>query len=101
VSVLRYSALCICTYPFPDICGNASGIFGGLLAFAFDNASGSSGLSGWQWCVCTLLKPLNGIADIYTQAISHRRSCNSCVRNRCVVSTSRLLVHPEPEDDLI
>ncbi|UKZ61444.1 uncharacterized protein TrAtP1_002709 [Trichoderma atroviride] len=35
------------------ICGNTSGIFGGLLAFAFDNASGSSGLSGWQWLFLT------------------------------------------------
>lgn len=32
-----------------DICGNVSGIFSGLLAFAFDHASGSYGLSGWQW----------------------------------------------------
>ncbi|KAI1764258.1 putative pantothenate transporter [Hypoxylon sp. FL1150] len=31
------------------ICGNLSGIFGGILAFAFDNASGAGGLSGWQW----------------------------------------------------
>jgi hypothetical protein len=38
-----------CTNPALDICGNTSGIFGGLLAFAFDNASGSHGLSGWQW----------------------------------------------------
>ncbi|KAL6889157.1 major facilitator superfamily domain-containing protein [Trichoderma evansii] len=35
------------------ICGNTSGIFGGLLAFAFDNASRSSGLSGWQWLFLT------------------------------------------------
>ncbi|KAI1397545.1 putative pantothenate transporter [Hypoxylon fuscum] len=31
------------------ICGNLSGIFGGILAFAFDHASGAGGLSGWQW----------------------------------------------------
>ncbi|KAI1433164.1 major facilitator superfamily domain-containing protein [Xylaria sp. CBS 124048] len=31
------------------ICGNLSGIFSGLLAFAFDYASGAGGLSGWQW----------------------------------------------------
>ncbi|KAI1333614.1 putative pantothenate transporter [Xylariaceae sp. FL0016] len=31
------------------ICGNCSGIFSGLLAFAFDHASGAGGLSGWQW----------------------------------------------------
>ncbi|KAI8623007.1 pantothenate transporter [Xylariaceae sp. FL1651] len=31
------------------ICGNLSGIVGGLLAFAFDHASGAGGLSGWQW----------------------------------------------------
>ncbi|KAI3332149.1 pantothenate transporter [Xylariaceae sp. AK1471] len=31
------------------ICGNLSGIFSGLLAFAFDHASGAGGLSGWQW----------------------------------------------------
>ncbi|KAK1765156.1 major facilitator superfamily domain-containing protein [Phialemonium atrogriseum] len=30
-------------------CGNVAGIVGGLLAFAFDHASGSGGLSGWQW----------------------------------------------------
>ncbi|KAI1386745.1 putative pantothenate transporter [Hypoxylon trugodes] len=31
------------------ICGNLSGIFGGILAFAFDHVSGAGGLSGWQW----------------------------------------------------
>ncbi|KAI1811471.1 pantothenate transporter [Poronia punctata] len=31
------------------ICGNLSGIFSGLLAFAFDHTSGKGGLSGWQW----------------------------------------------------
>ncbi|KAI0469648.1 MFS general substrate transporter [Xylariaceae sp. FL0804] len=31
------------------ICGNCAGIFSGLLAFAFDHASGAGGLSGWQW----------------------------------------------------
>ncbi|KAI0841201.1 putative pantothenate transporter [Hypoxylon sp. FL0890] len=31
------------------ICGNLSGIFSGILAFAFDRASGAGGLSGWQW----------------------------------------------------
>ncbi|KAI0096211.1 major facilitator superfamily domain-containing protein [Nemania sp. FL0031] len=31
------------------ICGNLSGIFSGLLAFAFDTVSGAGGLSGWQW----------------------------------------------------
>ncbi|KAI0126839.1 major facilitator superfamily domain-containing protein [Xylariales sp. AK1849] len=31
------------------ICGNLSGIFSGILAFAFDHASGAHGLSGWQW----------------------------------------------------
>ncbi|KAI1776633.1 major facilitator superfamily domain-containing protein [Hypoxylon cercidicola] len=31
------------------VCGNLSGIFGGILAFAFDHASGAGGLSGWQW----------------------------------------------------
>ncbi|PNP57217.1 hypothetical protein THARTR1_02747 [Trichoderma harzianum] len=36
-----------------DICGNCSGIIGGLLAFAFDHASGSHGLSGWQWLFLT------------------------------------------------
>lgn len=29
--------------------GNLSGIFSGILAFAFDTVSGSRGLSGWQW----------------------------------------------------
>ena len=33
----------------PDICGNISHIFGGLLAYAFDTVSGAGGLSGWQW----------------------------------------------------
>ncbi|KAI8313250.1 pantothenate transporter [Colletotrichum sp. SAR11_59] len=28
---------------------NLSGIFSGILAFAFDTVSGSRGLSGWQW----------------------------------------------------
>jgi hypothetical protein len=32
-----------------DICGNTAGIFGGLLAYAFDTVSGAGGLSGWQW----------------------------------------------------
>jgi predicted MFS family arabinose efflux permease len=32
-----------------DICGNLSGIFSGILAYAFDLASGKGGLSGWQW----------------------------------------------------
>ncbi|KAJ5757385.1 uncharacterized protein N7511_006079 [Penicillium nucicola] len=31
------------------ICGNVSGIFSGLLAYAFDTVSGAAGLSGWQW----------------------------------------------------
>ncbi|KAJ3527524.1 hypothetical protein NM208_g10661 [Fusarium decemcellulare] len=31
------------------ILGNLSGIFSGILAFAFDTVSGSRGLSGWQW----------------------------------------------------
>ncbi|ETS75197.1 hypothetical protein PFICI_13681 [Pestalotiopsis fici W106-1] len=31
------------------ICGNLSGIFSGILAYAFDLASGRGGLSGWQW----------------------------------------------------
>ncbi|KAI5865188.1 putative pantothenate transporter [Durotheca rogersii] len=31
------------------VCGNLSGIFGGILAFGFDRASGARGLSGWQW----------------------------------------------------
>ncbi|TDZ29025.1 putative transporter [Colletotrichum spinosum] len=34
---------------FIDILGNLSGIFSGILAFAFDTVSGHSGLSGWQW----------------------------------------------------
>jgi hypothetical protein len=32
-----------------DILGNLSGIFSGILAFAFDTVSGKHGLSGWQW----------------------------------------------------
>ena len=32
-----------------DVLGNLSGIFSGILAFAFDTVSGSRGLSGWQW----------------------------------------------------
>ncbi|KAJ5205830.1 hypothetical protein N7472_002278 [Penicillium cf. griseofulvum] len=35
------------------ICGNVSGIFGGLLAYAFDTVSGAGGLSGWQWLFLT------------------------------------------------
>ena len=35
------------------ICGNCSGIVSGLLAYAFDNASGGGGLSGWQWLFLT------------------------------------------------
>ncbi|KAK0392761.1 hypothetical protein NLU13_2256 [Sarocladium strictum] len=31
------------------ILGNLSGIFSGLLAYAFDTVSGAHGLSGWQW----------------------------------------------------
>ncbi|KAJ3959530.1 hypothetical protein N0V92_003846 [Colletotrichum tropicale] len=31
------------------VLGNLSGIFSGILAFAFDTVSGSRGLSGWQW----------------------------------------------------
>ncbi|SPO06249.1 related to putative tartrate transporter [Cephalotrichum gorgonifer] len=31
------------------ILGNLSGIFSGLLAFAFDTVSGARGISGWQW----------------------------------------------------
>ena len=33
----------------PDVLGNLSGVFSGLLAFAFDTVSGVRGLSGWQW----------------------------------------------------
>lgn len=32
-----------------DVLGNLSGVFSGLLAFAFDTISGYGGLSGWQW----------------------------------------------------
>ncbi|MBE3042501.1 hypothetical protein IMZ48_07970 [Candidatus Bathyarchaeota archaeon] len=32
-----------------DILGNLSGVFSGILAFAFDSISGARGLSGWQW----------------------------------------------------
>ncbi|TQN64610.1 putative transporter [Colletotrichum shisoi] len=32
-----------------DVLGNLSGIFSGILAFAFDTVSGTAGLSGWQW----------------------------------------------------
>ncbi|KAK9416442.1 putative Major facilitator superfamily (MFS) profile domain-containing protein [Seiridium unicorne] len=35
------------------ICGNLSGIFSGILAYAFDHASGAGGLSGWQWLMLT------------------------------------------------
>ncbi|KAF0316121.1 pantothenate transporter [Colletotrichum asianum] len=31
------------------VLGNLSGIFSGILAFAFGTVSGSRGLSGWQW----------------------------------------------------
>ncbi|KAJ5438112.1 uncharacterized protein N7458_009110 [Penicillium daleae] len=41
------------------MCGNVSGIFGGLLAFAFDTVSGAGGLSGWQWLFLT-----EGIATV-------------------------------------
>ncbi|KAJ5162108.1 hypothetical protein N7492_007500 [Penicillium capsulatum] len=41
------------------ICGNLSGIFGGLLAYAFDTVSGAGGLSGWQWLFLT-----EGIATV-------------------------------------
>ncbi|CAK7203904.1 hypothetical protein SEUCBS139899_006654 [Sporothrix eucalyptigena] len=33
--------------------GNFSGVFSGLLAYAFDVASGHGGLSGWQWLFLT------------------------------------------------
>lgn len=29
--------------------GNLSGVFSGLVAYAFDTISGSHGLSGWQY----------------------------------------------------
>lgn len=32
-----------------DVLGNLSGVFSGLLAYAFDTVSGSAGLSGWQY----------------------------------------------------
>ena len=32
-----------------DVLGNLSGVFSGLLAYAFDTISGSHGLSGWQY----------------------------------------------------
>ncbi|CEJ61091.1 Putative Pantothenate transporter [Penicillium brasilianum] len=41
------------------VCGNVSGIIGGLLAFAFDTVSGAGGLSGWQWLFLT-----EGIATV-------------------------------------
>ncbi|KAJ6092324.1 hypothetical protein N7467_004293 [Penicillium canescens] len=41
------------------ICGNVSGIFGGLLAYGFDTVSGAAGLSGWQWLFLT-----EGIATV-------------------------------------
>ncbi|KAJ5302316.1 hypothetical protein N7508_007179 [Penicillium antarcticum] len=41
------------------ICGNVSGIFSGLLAYAFDTVSGAAGLSGWQWLFLT-----EGIATV-------------------------------------
>ncbi|ORY55852.1 pantothenate transporter [Pseudomassariella vexata] len=42
-------------------CGNLSGIFSGLLAFAFDHLSGAGGLLGWQW-----LMLVEAIATIIT-----------------------------------
>ncbi|KAJ5548544.1 hypothetical protein N7513_005778 [Penicillium frequentans] len=41
------------------ICGNVSGIFSGILAYAFDTVSGAGGLSGWQWLFLT-----EGIATV-------------------------------------
>lgn len=32
-----------------DILGNLSGVFSGVLAFAFSHVDGAHGLSGWQW----------------------------------------------------
>ncbi|KAJ5350431.1 hypothetical protein N7541_008158 [Penicillium brevicompactum] len=46
------------------ICGNVSGIFGGLLAYAFDTVSGAAGLSGWQWLFLT-----EGIATVLFSAV--------------------------------
>lgn len=47
-----------------DVLGNLSGIFSGLLAFAFDTVSGKHGLSGWQWLFLAegLLTVVFGIA---------------------------------------
>lgn len=35
--------------PLTDVLGNLSGVFSGLLAYAFDTVSGSASLSGWQY----------------------------------------------------
>lgn len=34
---------------FKDVLGNLSGVFSGILAFAFSHVNGTHGLSGWQW----------------------------------------------------
>ena len=55
---IRLLYFCECTPTYPstggllsggDILGNLSGVFSGILAFAFDSISGARGLSGWQW----------------------------------------------------
>ncbi|KAK8052277.1 transporter [Apiospora rasikravindrae] len=50
------------------ICGNLSGIFSGILAFAFDHLSGYGGLSGWQWLflVESLATVVMGVIVWYT-----------------------------------
>jgi len=55
-----------------DFCGNVSGIFSGLLAFAFDHASGSRGLSGWQWYETLVQNDEASHVNHQSQAISFR-----------------------------
>lgn len=32
-----------------DVLGNLSGVFSGVLAYAFSHVDGARGISGWQW----------------------------------------------------
>lgn len=52
-----------------------SGIFSGLLAYAFDTVSGAGGLSGWQWYHTNISYSRIQLIILF-QVIPHRRYCD-------------------------
>lgn len=87
ISVSQVLILCgesrLITYT--DVLGNLSGVFSGILAFAFDKVSGAHGLSGWQWLFLTegLVTIVLGIAVKLLLPDCKTLSVVSCAAHKC------------------